>query len=266
MSERSLSKLGPVKTEPNRRRRVPAMAPDDRRAAIIAATIPLLKEHGVLVTTKQIAEAAGVAEGTLFGVFPDKPSLIRAAIMSVFDPAPLERALSAIDPELDLRGRLVDTAHILVRGMRESGKLIGLIRTTAKGEDDAGEMFAKMKEMRERTFRAVANVIEPDQLRLRVPTETASHMLVSLVFAMGQQGLLGQATPHDFQPLDADQIVSLLLDGLLVRDQSKDRAPDIAGMLLDGWEAELHDLGPADATKHRTKNDTANDSANRSGE
>ncbi|MEV0270217.1 TetR/AcrR family transcriptional regulator [Hamadaea sp. NPDC050747] len=246
-----------MKTEPNRRRRVPAMAPDDRRAAIIAATIPLLKEHGVLVTTKQIAEAAGVAEGTIFGVFPDKPSLVRAAIMSVFDPAPLERALSAIDPEQDLRGRLVDTAHILVRGLKESGKLIGLIRTAAKGEDDAGEMVGKMKEMRERTFGAVAGVIEPDRQRLRVPTETAAHMLVSLVFAMGQQGLLGQATPQDFQPLDAEQIVSLLLDGLLVRENESPETPDIAAMLLDGWEDEIRDID---------LHNTANDTANRSGE
>jgi AcrR family transcriptional regulator len=194
------------------------MAPEDRRAAIIEATIPLLREHGVLVTTKQIAEAAGVAEGTIFGVFPDKPSLIRAALLTVFDPAPLERALSAIDPEQDLRGRLTDVAVILTRGFSESGKLIGLIRASAKADDDSGELVTRMKDMRCRTFAAVAKAIEPDQNLLRVPPDAAAHMLVSLIFAMGQQGVLGPATPADFQPLDPEQIVSLLLDGLLIRD------------------------------------------------
>jgi AcrR family transcriptional regulator len=235
------------------------MAPDDRRAAIIEATIPLLKEHGILVTTKQIAEAAGVAEGTIFGVFPDKPSLIRAALMTIFDPSPLERALSAIDPEEDLRGRLVDTTQILTRGMKESGKLIGLIRTTAKGEDDSSDLIERMKDMRQRTFAAVARVIEPDREQLRVPGRTAAHMLVSLVFAMCHQGLLGQPSPGEVQPLDAEGIVSLLLDGLLIRDGLPDDAdtPDIAALLMDGLDAKL-----------RTATEAAGETntANRSGE
>ena len=82
----------------SRRRRVPALSPDERRATIIAATIPLLRTHGAAVTTKQIAEAAGVAEGTIFGVFPDKASLILAALGTAFDQETVLRQLSAIDP------------------------------------------------------------------------------------------------------------------------------------------------------------------------
>jgi AcrR family transcriptional regulator len=47
------------------------MAPDDRRRAIVAAVVPLLLEHGDDVSTRQIADAAGIAEGTIFRVFPD---------------------------------------------------------------------------------------------------------------------------------------------------------------------------------------------------
>src|SRR6516164_11766617 len=95
MSECSLSYDGRVNTalatpepEPPRRQRVAALPPDDRRAALIEATIPLLREHGLLVTTRQIADAAGVAEGTIFGVFNDKASLIRAAVIKTLDPGP----------------------------------------------------------------------------------------------------------------------------------------------------------------------------------
>ena len=83
------------------------MAPEDRRAALIAATIPLLHEHGLDVSTRQIADAAGVAEGTIFGVFKDKSSLVVAALVQALDPQPTLDALAAIDRGLDLRERLV---------------------------------------------------------------------------------------------------------------------------------------------------------------
>ena len=60
------------------RKRASALPPDERRSAIIDATLPLLLEHGEMVTTRQIAEAAGIAEGTIFRVFADKDEVIAA--------------------------------------------------------------------------------------------------------------------------------------------------------------------------------------------
>src|SRR3954454_10741580 len=87
-------------------RRAAALPPEERRAAIVAAALPLLAAHGTAVTTREIAEAAGIAEGTIFRVFADKEALIRAAIEKAFDPAPLVAALEAIDRALPLDGRL----------------------------------------------------------------------------------------------------------------------------------------------------------------
>ena len=54
--------------------RATAMSPDDRRRAIVAALVPLIVERGGEVSTREIAQAAGIAEGTIFRVFADKRS------------------------------------------------------------------------------------------------------------------------------------------------------------------------------------------------
>ena len=72
---------------------------------IVEAMLPLLLEHGEMVTTRQIAEAAGIAEGTIFRVFADKDELIAAVVDPALDPEPLEQAFGAIDLGLPFERR-----------------------------------------------------------------------------------------------------------------------------------------------------------------
>ena len=102
-TDRSLPPLG----------RAAALPPEERRSTIVAAALPLLLEHGEAVTTRQIADAAGIAEGTIFRVFPDKDSVIRAVIDAVYDRSPLEEALSAIEVDGPLEAVLEDAVAIL---------------------------------------------------------------------------------------------------------------------------------------------------------
>ena len=83
------------------RRRAAMLPADERRAAIVEAARPLVLEHGEAVTTKLIAEAAGIAEGTIFRVFPDKDAVIRAVVDAAYDPTPFETDLAALDPEVE---------------------------------------------------------------------------------------------------------------------------------------------------------------------
>ena len=216
MSEHSLTTVRSVniENEPGRRRRVPALAPEERRAAIIAATVPLLREHGVLVTTRQIADAAGVAEGTIFGVFPDKPSLIRAAVLSALDPEQGVRRIAAVQSP-DLRVRLKETARILTAGFELNHKLFALLRGAAKTGDDEqdAELHKRIFEGQRRIVETVAEAFEPDRDKLRLSPIQAAQLFVTLHFAT----IRHHAVSPQEQPLTADQIITLLLDGLLKR-------------------------------------------------
>jgi AcrR family transcriptional regulator len=183
------------------------MAPEDRRAALIAATIPLLHEQGADVSTKQIAQAAGVAEGTIFGVFPDKRSLLTAAMIQAFDPAPTIEAVAAIDPGLGLRARLAAAATLIMKRFAGNARLMAAARLAHHAGDPDG--ISRMNRAREQLLAALTTVIEPDAALLRrKPAEVAR--LVLLFCGANTYG------PFADQWFDGDELVSLILDGLLV--------------------------------------------------
>jgi AcrR family transcriptional regulator len=73
------------------------MAPEARREMIVDAALPLVLEHGERVTTRQIADAAGIAEGTIFRAFADKDDVITAVVARAMDPTRLDEELATID-------------------------------------------------------------------------------------------------------------------------------------------------------------------------
>lgn len=192
-----------------RRRRVPALAPDQRRAALVAATVPLLHEHGPDVSTRQIAAAAGVAEGTIFGVFKDKQSLIVASMVEALDPQPTIDALARIDRRLGLRERLTTAAALVTDRFESNAQLMATARKMLfEGGDPAA--VRRMVDSRERLLTAVTEVVEPSAAQLRKPPAATARLL--LVFCGAN--VFGPFS--DRRDMDAGEMVSLLLDGLLI--------------------------------------------------
>jgi len=182
--------------------RAAALPPEQRREAIVDSTIPLLIAHGSAVTTRQIAEAAGIAEGTIFRVFPDKDSLIDAVIERVFDPDPVDSAIRAIDRTLPLEARLVAAVEIVQARIRNIWKLmsaVGVNKVPDRDAEDSGQ--------RQVDLTSLAELFDPDQQSLTRDPITAAGLLYGLAFAACHPMI---ATPS----LSAADVVSVILDGL----------------------------------------------------
>jgi AcrR family transcriptional regulator len=166
------------------RRRAAALPPDERRSMIIATTIPLLIEHGEMVTTRQIADAAGIAEGTIFRAFADKDELLAAVIDAALDPAPLELALATIDPALPLEDIVGRAAGIAQRRVVEIWRLVSSL----------GTRFHDRRKGPVADSPALTRLLEPHRAELAFPPRTAARMLRALVFAMSHPMMVEKAS------------------------------------------------------------------------
>lgn len=185
------------------RRRASALPAEQRREVLIEATLPLLLEHGTSVTTRQIAEAAQVAEGTIFRVFDDKESLIAAVVDAAFDPTQFERGLAEIDLSLSLRDRAEQAVALLQERIVSLGRLmlaVGLTRPP--GNDASGRPSSPPT-----SIDALAAVLEPDADRLRRCPRDAAVLLRSFTLASTLQMFASE-------PLPAAEVVDVLLCGI----------------------------------------------------
>ena len=206
MSEYSLTYTGAV----SKQRRAEPLAPDKRRRAIVEAVIPLLVERGSSVTTKQMADAAGIAEGTIFRVFPDKAALILEAVKVSVDPEPLQRELVLIHPEAQLHVQLAEAARILLERFQVVVALLGVLRTMPVTPETHHAIGPP-------PFVAVANaaineslteIFERHRDRLRIEPARAAAAFRGLILASGHP------TMSLTERLTTDEIVSVLLTGI----------------------------------------------------
>jgi AcrR family transcriptional regulator len=191
---------------------------EERRAAIIEATLPLLRKQGRAITTKQIALAAGVAEGTLFRVFADKDSLIDAAISQAMDQGPTLEKLHAIDPVQPLEDRIAQAVTILTERIQGVWQLLSSISTSAKIDG-----IERIDQARQRTrfggagaagyTEGLSELFAGDTHRLTVAPDRAAQLLRALVFAGVHPFISGP------DPMSAQEIVDVLVNGIVKKDE-----------------------------------------------
>jgi len=176
------------------------LSPDERRAQIVEATIPLVLAHGADVTSKQIAEAAGVAEGTVFRAFRDKEAVIDAAVTSYLDPEPLRQRMRNIDPSLGLEFKVRQVISVLqqrFQGVFAMMAAVGM-RERPPAVEGAGRGYAQV----------VADLFAPDLEHLGIPADRVAPFLRALAFVTSIEPF------QSSNPIELDELVDLALYGI----------------------------------------------------
>jgi AcrR family transcriptional regulator len=190
------------------RHRAPAMSPEDRRAAIIAVTLPLLVEHGANVTTSQIAQAAGIAEGTIFRVFPEKRELVMAALRTGMSGDAEVTQIRQIPTTAPLPERLVAALAAITDYQDRFFALIRVFRDTGWRPEHELRQEHQAEHPMARICAAIAALFEPEAECLLLEPRAAARMLLGLAFGNRMTGHgLGEPAAT------AEQIVELFLHG-----------------------------------------------------
>jgi AcrR family transcriptional regulator len=188
----------PTEAESTRARPLAAGA---RRDMILAVVIPLIIKKGRDVTSKEIAEACGIAEGTIFRAFGDKETLLNAAIERFLDPGRVESNLRAISPELPLEVKIRSVFGLMVdrfSGVIHLYAALGRHGPPPRREESSREFV-----------RIVQDLLAPNADQLRVPPETVAQYARIVAFS--------SALPvfSETIPFSADELVELLIHGIV---------------------------------------------------
>jgi AcrR family transcriptional regulator len=165
---------------------------------IVEATVPLLVQHGEMVTTRQIADAAGIAEGTIFRAFPDKDSLILAVVEAAFDREPLERSLEGIDGSLPFAAQVEAAVAILQRRVVHIWRIASSI----------GPRFHEVTRRGLTVSPSLVALFTAHRKELSVRPVVAARLLEALTLSVTHPSLAEE-------PMASSQVVSLFLHGVV---------------------------------------------------
>jgi AcrR family transcriptional regulator len=180
---------------------------EERRSRILAAARPLVLSHGTDVTTRQLAAAAGVAEGTLFRVFESKEDLLVEAARSAFDVADHLAELDAIEPAGDLEARVT---AIVDSTQRYARRVMSVFVAFGKPADRA--RLAKVGHhgpaAHAQASDRIRMLIEPDAAHLRIGVDEVARLIGTLSW-------MSVHPMNEDHAMTAEQVADVLLHGVL---------------------------------------------------
>lgn len=182
----------------------PRLAPDERRAQILGAVVPAILEHGAAVTSRQLAAAAGVAEGTIFRVFGDKESLLRAVAANE---ACRAYSLDGLEPdaERDLAATVELVLDRIVEGVGSFMRVAFALGPVARDENvHANEAYGGF-------IVGIARLLEPHRAELRTDPVPAATIISTVAIAASSDW------EQPVQPLPPQAALDVLLHGITAK-------------------------------------------------
>lgn len=184
------------------RERARPLAPDDRREAILEAVLPLLREKGRDVTSRELAVAAGVAEGTIFRAFGDKETLLEAGLVKLLQPEGFREQLRSIPHDLPFEDKVTCVVEALRTRFGEVFRIMAVfgvdgpppVRDAGNGEwiEILEDLFAR------------------DVGRIAVPLETLAWYLRLVAFGASIEPF------NHFRPFDSAELATVVVHGVAV--------------------------------------------------
>lgn len=198
--------------------RAPALPAEERRAQLEHAAVKVLLSRGLSATTKEIAAEAGVAEGTIFGVFDTKDDLVHAALCRACDPEPLYARLEAVDMDRPLRERLVEAVTVIQERRSTVFDLLAAVGMLAPPGDrpeghhgrhgcGPGDQHDARRSWQGCVQDRLVAIIQPDADDLRVPVNELARLVRLLTFSGSHRHITGGDL------VEPEVIVDALLDG-----------------------------------------------------
>ncbi|MCA1732988.1 MAG: TetR/AcrR family transcriptional regulator [Acidobacteria bacterium] len=187
------------------KRRAQSLPPEERRASIVVAALPLVIARGREVTTAHIARAAGIAEGTVFSAFPSKEAILDACVQEVTRTDGVHADLAAAARHATVDERLLGVADALDAQFRRALPVVLALGLPGadRGEVRDGMLATLVDDVAE----FVAREVEIGEI---VGDATlAARALAGLMFAV-----VFQHVHAGIEPPSTRDLVSVVLDGV----------------------------------------------------
>jgi AcrR family transcriptional regulator len=188
----------------------------ERREAILDAVLPLVVDQGRAISTREIAEACGIAEGTIFRVFTSKSELVDQAIERALSPDLLLAHLAALASDGDLTAVVTDIIAALHEHSTNTHRLLRLLPPLHGALGPHGPHrhkpdAATRREIGEQTIGVLEGLLAPHTDALGVPPRHAAAAVLALGF--------GSAFSN--WAADPAAVAAILLHGIARSDEPK---------------------------------------------
>jgi len=194
------------------------------RARIVAAAAEVFAERGLDASTAEIAERAGVGEGTLYRRFPSKDDLVAAIVATKMEESVEIAAECLVEPD-PWRGLERFLYEMTERSHRDLG--------VSEAAKDRCVASAELAPLRKRMLDLCGELVRRCQRAGVVRKDVAGQDLVFLIAAAGSLGQM------PFSGLREDlwkRYLGLLLDGLRPEGATKLRPGAPARRLIEAPE------------------------------